>query len=79
MTQSHISPSQMRGVRYLKVFGPEKKDKLVSSTFPGARWSEPEECWVIRTEHLAHNQAAALAGKTYAFGRSNGASFAVEK
>jgi len=78
MSQSHVSPSEVRGKRFLKIFGPDEDSKIVQPAFPGARWSEPEECWVVNVGILAHNRAAAIVANTYKFGRTFGASFEVE-
>lgn len=64
---NHVGSSEIRGKRFLKVFGNtyEHRDKIRALGGAGTTWSAAEKCWVISLVGIAHNQAAKIAQQTY--------------
>ena len=72
-----ISPAQIRGKRFLKVFGNTYPHREAIKKLGKAEFSKAEKCWVINLVGLPHTQAAKVAAQTYELGKL-GLSFEVE-
>lgn len=66
---THVGSSEVRGKRFLKVFGNTYAHQDKIKSLGNARWSKSERCWVISLIGLPHNKAAAIASETYALGK----------
>ena len=69
MAQSHVSSSEVRGKRFLKIFGNTYAHRDKIKELGNATWSKAEKCWVVSLVGLPHNQAAKIAQHTYELGK----------